>query len=482
MHNVLSRIKSQPQTYPELDLSYSASEPLLHPVTVNLPSNGVRLRFDGPDQRLRLIEILDFSIATLTYKNMDLVRRPKPAEDGNTFTQSNSGPTFRHVYNRVFGPAYKGDYVGAGAGNSTGTYVLSYPGLAFSFPVKHKSWSDQADFVSILSSSATSPATSLAIFSGSSWPEARSQLYQNPHVLPRNSALVGKNADSVPAEIEEVRLHGAGCLEFIRRNSPSATVVLNHTTPQDLVADFGPPDAVYRKHDSRFSIHAGSTSTRRRPSASPAPDAPDTDQSSVQSYTDDSDADSSADLRTREPEAECFYNYFNHGFDALISYSTTHSPSFPGTSEGPPSNSSSSTLLVTKLIIHGNVPGSYCFNRHRRSRWKIIIPSRNEPLNSEMSFASISKSLRDVWHETYESAEDEQKMQRGMVLNRGWDESPDSSMELLGGFEETADSSKRTDGGTRTSVSGLNNTELFGFPGMLFEVLKNDAVSCLTVY
>jgi hypothetical protein len=30
--------------------------------------------------------------------------------------------------------------------------------------------------------------------------------------------------------------------------------------------------------------------------------------------------------------------------------------------------------------------------------------------------------------------------------------------------------------------SALGNTELFGFPGLLLEVLKNDAVSCLTVY
>lgn len=478
----MSRIKSQPQAYPDLDLSYSASEPLLCPVTVHLPSNGVRLRFDGPDQRLRLIEILDFSIVTLTYKNMDLVRRSKPSEDGQMSPQSNSGPTFRHVYNRVFGPAYKGEYIAPDAGQPSGTYVLSYPGLAFSFPVKHKSWSDQADFVSILSSAATSPATSMAVFSGPSWPETRSQLYQNPHILPRNAALVGKNADSIPAEVEEARVYGAGRLELTRRNSPSAIVVLNQTTPQDLVADFGPPDAVYRKHDSRFSIHAGNTSSRRRPSASPAPDAPDTDQSSVQSYTDDSDADSAADLKNGEPEAECFYNYFNHGFDALISCPTTQSPSFPGSDAGAIPNSASSTLLVTKIILHGNAPGSYCFNRHRRSRWKVMLPSRDEPLNSEMSFATISKSLRDVWHDTYENDEEEKKMQRGMVLNRGWDESPDSSIELLGGFEETTDPSKRTDGGPRNSVSALNNTELFGFPGMLFEVLKNDAISCLTVY
>lgn len=478
----MSRLKSLPQTYPHLELSYSSSEPILHPVVVHLPWNGVRLRFDGPDQRLRLIEILDFSIVALTYKNMDLVKRPKPSEDGKPLSESNPGPTFRHVYNRVFGPAYEGEYIPPKSGHATGTYVLSYPGLAFSFPVKHKSWSSEADFVSVLSSSGTSPATSMAVFSGSSWPEARSHLYEALPALPRNTALVGKTADSVPAEVEEIKLYGAGCIEYVRRNCPSVLVTLNQTTAQDLVADFGPPDAIYRKNDNRFSIHAGNSGTRRRPSISPGLDAHDTDRSSMQSQTDESDAEHSAGPQNEEAAGECFYNYFNHGFDALVSYPATTSPSFPGGKEAALHQSSSSMLVVTKIILHGNVPGSYAFNRHRRSRWTIVIPSRGEPVTSEMPFASVSQVLKDVWHGKYDSLEDERKMQRGMVLNRGWDESPDSSIELLGGFDETTDSSKPKGTHFGDTVSALNNTEIFGFPGMLFEVLKNDAISCLTIY
>lgn len=66
-----------------------------------------------------------------------------------------------------------------------------------------------------------------------------------------------------------------------------------------------------------------------------------------------------------------------------------------------------------------------------------------------------------------------------MVLNRGWGDSPGSSCELLGGWEESAEGAVRNaaEGG-----GGLGNTELFGFPGLVFEVLKNEAVSCLTVF
>ena len=433
---------------------------------------------------MRLIEVLNFSMTTLTYKNHELVRRSKPPEDATLTFETRLGPPFRQIYNRLFGPAYEGEYVSPDHNESTGTYVLSYPGLAFSFSVKHKSWSNKVDFVTLLSSSATSPATSMSIFSGSSWPEVRASLYEIVPSLPRNPVLAGKGTKSVPDEVEEVRLRGGGRLEFVRRTSQLVVVELSETTPQDLVADFGPPDAIYRKNDNRFSIHARDSSHRRRPSTSPGLDPHDTDQSSMQSYTDDSEVDSPTGTEMKQSEVECFYNYFHHGFDALISLPSSKSPSFPGAEGQRPSRNSSSSLVVTKIILHGNVPGSYSFNRHRRSRWRIRIPSNTEQdlVSSESSFSTISLALRQIWQHTYESTEDERKMQRGMVLNRGWDESPDSSVELLGGFEDGADASRRGRGNPKESVGVLNNTELYGFPGMLFEVLKNDTVSCVTIY
>jgi len=77
-----------------------------------------------------------------------------------------------------------------------------------------------------------------------------------------------------------------------------------------------------------------------------------------------------------------------------------------------------------------------------------------------------------------------------MVLNRGWGDSPGSSCELLGGWEESVDansSERKTkfDGratGLGDEDNGLGNTTLFGFPGLIFEVLRNGAVSGLTVF
>ncbi|KIW80482.1 hypothetical protein Z517_07098 [Fonsecaea pedrosoi CBS 271.37] len=488
IYSIITRLKTSPQLYPKLDLSYSATEPITQPVVLSLPYNGLRLRFDGPDQRLRLIEVLDFSLSSFVYKNTDLVRRIKGSDEIGQDEGSSTGPTFRHVYNRLFGPTYAGEYIAPDSGVSDGTYVLSYPGLAFTFPVKHKSWSEKVDFVSILSSNATGPAKSMAVFSGSSWTEARSNLYTRPPTYPRSPTLIGKSVETVPDEIEEVRVFGGGRLELLRRGSPPMVIALSETTPQDLVAELGPPDAIYRKNDRRISIHAaGNPANRRRPSMSPGldPQALDTDQSSVQSYTEESDFEPDLEEdRVGSSGDECFYNYFKHGFDILISSPATRSIPFPDSAPSESPASSSAQLVATKIFLHGNIPGSFAFNRHRRSRW--VIRTRGEGrgpiLTSEMTFSEISQALKEVWHDTYKDEDEEKQMQRGMVLNRGWGESPESSIELLGDLEESP-TREKTDSHSTADVRGvMSNTELFGFPGMLFEVLKNDTVSCLTVF
>lgn len=498
LHNVLTRLKAQPQTYPQLDLAYSAAEPVLQPVILNLPLNGLRLRFDGPDQRLRLIEVLDFSKAPLTYKNNEIVRRPRKASDPAAPAAEHevpvAGPLFRHVYNRLFGPTYAGEYISPepnGKKTEYGTYVLSYPGVAFSFPLKHAAWSEQPDFVSLLSSSAASAATSMSVFNGSSWPEARSSLFTKPPPFPRSIALSGRNKESVPDEIEQVQIYGAGQLEFWRRSMPSFPIHLGQTTPQDIVAELGPPDAIYRKSDTRITIHGANAvdDLSVEPPVVQRTDrarSKDSSASSARSYTGESDSDAPPPGAEDRPliNPECFYNYFHHGFDALISFPPAKSPSFPGTDADEAEHLCPAHLVVTKIILHANVPGSYPFNRHRRSRWHIVLGPQNTDqtgLTSEMPFNEISRCLKDRWTGSDTTAAEEKSMQRGMVLNRGWGDSPGSSIEWLGGFDDPL-GQKSVPAGVEDGTQGLGNTQLFGFPGLLFEVLKNGTVSCLTVY
>lgn len=499
LHETLNTIKAEVRAFPRFHLYHDDLRPIASLVHVVLPDNGLRLQFDGPDQRLRLIEVLDFTKARLVYKDVEVF---KPTEDHGGIPAGPSGPRFRHIYDKLLGPTYGGEYFPPRNDdtNANGIYNLSYPGVAFNFPVQHSAYSPKKDFISLLSSSATGPAKSMAIFSGESWQKARGSLFTAPAPNPRTLALLGKGKEGSPDEIELVKVHGEGRIELVRRSSPSFWIILSETTPQDLIMELGAPDSIYRKNDHRLLIHkdrrisdvsetSGARLTPDELLGSDHGSAIDTDND------DDWEGDDEAALEAQEREvaaAEHFYNYYHHGFDILISQPTQISPPSQASdsteSQGELSTQPFNHLTATKVIFHGNVPGSYQFNRHRRSRWSLDHdPSehRGEPLNSEMMFADISRELKQVYRDSYATEEVERLQQRGMALNRGWGDSPGSSVELLGGWEDSSSKKSKFVNSGSDMLEGagdVGNVELFGFPGLVFEVLKNGAVSSLTVY
>lgn len=466
-------------------------------MVLNLPANGIRLRFDGPEQRLRLIEILDFRRTQLSYKNVDFVKIADGEITATVRPTSNpNGPAFRHVYN-MMGPTFPGEYVPPEAWSKSdlGLYVLSYPGIAFTFPLEHSMWKPDKDHVSLLSSPAALQVKSLAVFDGSSWHATRHTFFNadSPNPRPLSSSPRGK--DHRADEIECVKILGNGKLDVYRRTSPPFRITLCETTAQDLVAELGPPDAIYRKNDRRLSIHRSRGHTTKKAQHYGSPTgidgySTDTDKSSTNTTTDESDQEeeispSASEEYESAASAECFFNYFHHGLDVFISYPIPPSPAFPPSTTDV-ENAYARTvdyLVATKVLLHANVPGSYPFNRYRRLRWEIDTgkpESVLESLNSESTFSELSKTLQQIWTGNCGSESEELLLQKGMVLNRGWGDSPGSSCELLGGWEESAD--PRNKGNNSAEGPGSGNTELFGFPGMVFEVLKNNAVSCLTIY
>ncbi|KAK6361815.1 hypothetical protein TWF730_005530 [Orbilia blumenaviensis] len=438
LYDVLSKLRSNPLVYPSINITYDASNPLASTIAVSLDTNGIRLRFDGSDQRLRLIEILDFNKSRLSYNGGELVRA-----DGNA-------PSFRSIYHKLFGPTFPGEYL-----PDQETYVLSYPGVAFSFPIERYRWDDKVDFVSLLSSSSASPAVSMAIYAGSSWAEARNELFTRQVTTPR-SPLVNANSARLSTandEIELVRIHSESRIELVRRHNTPFFITLNSTTAQDLLAELGPPSSIYRKNDHRLSIHRTSSGVGQRTEHHYTSDYTDDTSEDQQTDGDDEEEDDGTDARGVSDSSDYFYNYFNHGFDVFISTSS--------------SSSSATGHLATKLILHGNIPGSYDFQRYRRARWTLEYldtPSYKDPLTSEMTFDDIAGRLREKWGVA----------PKPMLLDRASD-SPSSSIELLGGFED-GDSQLKSNGDT------FSNTELYGFPNLIFEVLKNRAVCTLTVF
>ncbi|KAF2635452.1 hypothetical protein P280DRAFT_493710 [Massarina eburnea CBS 473.64] len=503
LHDILTAVKAEVRTFPRFQLYHDEANPIFSPVHVLLPDNGLRLQFDGPDQRLRLIEVLDFAKARLVYKDVEVY---KPAEGFGGLSPGPSGPKFRHIYDKLLGPTYGGEYLPPASkdDNAKGVYNLSYPGVAFNFLVQHSAYSPKKDFISLLSSSATSSATSMAVFNGESWQKARGTLFTIPPPNPRAIALAGKGKEGGPDEIETVKVHGEGKIELVRRTNAPFWIILSETTPQDLIMELGAPDSIYRKNDHRLSIHKD----RRTSDVSDNPglgltpdDSLDSDRGSAigTDNEDDWEDDDEAALEAQEREiaaAEHFYNYYHHGFDILISQPAQISPPSPRPGREPadcrPNGELSAQplnhLTATKVIFHGNIPGSYQFNRHRRSRWTLEhVPTaaHTDALNSEMRFGEMASRLKEVFQPYYENGEEERLQQRGMALNRGWGDSPGSSCELLGGWEESSGKKSKfanAGSGMFEVDDNVGNVELFGFPGMIFEVLKNGAVSSLTVY
>ncbi|KAI1638794.1 hypothetical protein F4809DRAFT_598958 [Biscogniauxia mediterranea] len=498
LHDILTRLKAEPQRFLKLDLLYSPDEPVTEPIVLTLPANGIRLRFDGPEQRLRLIEIIDFTKNRITYQDKDISKPVSsqgilgsPRASGETAV----GPAFKNVYHRLFGPTYAGEYIppDQDSTNGVGTYILSYPGVAFSFPLPASAYSPDKDVVSLLSSSASQIASSVAVFSGKSWAHARETLWTE--VLPsvKSSFLFSKSKEIVPDEVSLVKIHGGGRLQLFKKWTSSSTWInLGETTPQELVAELGPPDAIYRKNDQRMYIHKTRTASHsrsrsiggdyRRPD-----DLTDTDQSSAHTGSDDSEDEVIEDDFIGNVSGECFYNYFYLGFDILVSPPQPPSRTPPSQVKAngdqiaggnPLKNSSPDRLVATKVVLHSNVPGSYPFNRHRRCRWEISYLGSEPVIDSETLFDEMEERLREEWRSTYASQEDAKRRQRGMVLNRGWGDSPGSSCEFLGGWEDSSGgmAAKKLDG------SEDSTTTLYGFPGLVFEVLKNGYVSAITVY
>lgn len=320
----------------------------------------------------------------------------------------------------------------------------------------------------------------MAIYQGGSWAEERATLFTRQPQYPRSTVLAGKNKDSVADEIELVKIHSERKLELIRRSSPSFWIILSETTPQDLITELGPPDAIYRKSDSRIMIHDNSPQDdENTEGVTPPADQPvensTSDQPSDNAFADDFGEDSSANLGGDDGPltSECFYNYFHHGLDILISSTLPESSSnddLPSSSEPQPT--------AIKVLLHGNVPGSYPFNRHRRSRW-VLGDDKEYVITSETPYDQIPDKLKNIWEDN--PSADEEPLQKGMVLNRGWGDTPSSSVHLIGS-SEVGPGNRSWTNTAPSNAQSLGNTELFGFPGLLFEVLSSGIVSCLTVY
>lgn len=461
LYDVLTALKVDHKRFPKLDVSYSPSNPLTVPVVVELPENGLRLRFDGSEQRLRLIEILDIDKDQFTVKN-------EPVIHAHDQTAGPSQLMYRRVY-QLFGASYPGEYIPPSKGSRLGTYVVSYPGIALSFSLDSSAWSPQVDHAKMLAEAGAS-VSSVAIFEGKSWAEARKDIFTRTPSLPQSLLPITRHKEGSPDEVEAVTIQANNKLQFLRRSGLPVTVLLGETTAQDLINDFGPPDSTYKRPGDMSDATLRPARVSRRRSSSVVPRSFGSTPSSISSTnTDTYDADFEEDDGIDGPDVvrheEQYYCYFHHGFDALL-----------GPADAPKGlASTSSQPVVNRIIFHGNVPGSFEFNRHRRSRWSLEHVKGASSITSESKFPEVHDQLVGNFSNQWP----EKDMKEGMVIVRDWaGDSPSGSAILIG---EGAESEEEEAWG-KDGEQWLKNTQLYKFPGLMFEVMHNGAISALTVY
>lgn len=323
LRDVMATLRSCPASaFPKIQVVYSDLDPINYPVVLVLEENGLRLQFDGQEQYLRVIEILKYGKTRIIYKNTELGKQ---------------GPvSFRHIYNKVFGPTYPGVYY-----EKEGTYVLSYPGIAFTFEIPSDLSpfpQNNDEFIKYLSSSNAPSCSSTAIFKGHSWPEAKPDLFKPTNLIPdwRKEVLDENKIDvdhilTTPnSSSKEIKLVFASHSE----NLQEFDVKIDETQMQDIIMNLGPPCERFFKQDSRLLIHDPS--------------------------------------KSEDSETDLFFNYCQLGFDVCFDTLKSNAP-------------------VKKMIIHGNVPGSLPFQKYKRCRWKF-----DENTTSEHNFFEYASNYTET--------------------------------------------------------------------------------------
>ena len=165
-------------------------------------------------------------------------------------------PSFRSIY-KTFGPTSPGELLPSSTA-SPAMYILSYPGIAFKFPVPSNigvSPSDK-DLLNLLHK--TEPpclTSSLVIYSGESWADFRSALNQ---VKARIDCKKKKKHENTAKDSDQVKFAEIFPNEKIQvafESGKSVSLAYGTFTAQDAITLLGPPSELYTKSDTRLNIH-----------------------------------------------------------------------------------------------------------------------------------------------------------------------------------------------------------------------------------
>lgn len=375
----LNFLLDKSQFFPSVELKYSQEEPLEYDFIVALPQSGLNLRYDGSLQRLKSIECYDPSKVKLVYQNSDV-------------SSSKTIPTFLLIY-KSFGPTYPGEF-----DMTQSTYTLKYPGLAFTFPIpaKHQNLYKSSTDLPLEFPDGTTPiASKIVLYSNSNtWQEAnvpslpkviaesnasssikygkleRREL-ENVIVKPTKGVTlifpaanhIGTGENNTNNQTDTIHTENDSANNNGHNNKTHNTFIHNRTvsihlhvsTPQDILAELGKPSRIFYKEEDKMKIHSVN-------------DQASTSQASLHHPFELSTSDAVAaaannvlDDKGVQP-TDYFFNYFYLGIDVLMD---------------------GALHVCKKIILHGNIPGHYDFQKYKRCPFQIQFAKKKNKKNKQ---------------------------------------------------------------------------------------------------
>ncbi|KAI9205588.1 uncharacterized protein BJ171DRAFT_615043 [Polychytrium aggregatum] len=226
MDMLINAIRTEPCIV-KTDFKYSNTSPLGVDIVLDLVDNGICFRIDPVSQRLKCIELYEFSKLRLTYKSID-------------FSSNKHLATFILIY-KTFGPTNPGEYL------ADYRYSLKYPGISFLFPIPEKYFPTKKtnDLPLSLPDGSTPIVNRIYIYQGESWARA---------VPP---ALASRDVLS-----EKLVIKAGTHVTFTRK----ACAIEFGCMSQDVLAQLGRPSVSFFKQDDKMNIHGAREQRFQRPS------------------------------------------------------------------------------------------------------------------------------------------------------------------------------------------------------------------------
>ncbi|KAI8369334.1 uncharacterized protein BYT42DRAFT_583999 [Radiomyces spectabilis] len=366
--DVIYFLRDRPQFFPTVELKYSQEDPLFYDFIIALPSNGLNLRFDGALQRLKSMECYDPSKVKLVYQNSDV-------------SSSRTIPTFLLVY-KSFGPTYPGEF-----DPLKGLYILKYPGVSFMFPIPTRYqdlYAKSSELPLEFPDGTTAIASHIYLYSGgNSWQKATVPVLSKV-VAEQNSSTSVKYGKPGRREVENiiaqptqgVTLHFPNYNSFHETNKPNenilatsvnhVSIILHRSSAQDILAELGKPSRIFYKEEDKMKIH--SIMDER----SMLGKSPNKDERQDYVHTvnlEDEDKDS-----TSAHPTDYFLNYFHLGIDILMD---------------------GALHVCKKIILHGNIPGHYDFQRYKRCRFQLEFKHEDAAEKDPNLLVDVDTALDD---------------------------------------------------------------------------------------